>query len=184
MFTMTKEFSFLKPDSIARGLVGKVISRYEEAGFRIVKLKKGRISRELVELLYPNSVEQLTGMGNKTVSATIDKGGTAEDLQKKFGTADPYKIGEQLNEWNRKSATSTEIIAMILEGEGDVPTKVREIVGATDPAKAAKGTIRGDYAEDSIFKANMEMRACRNLVHASDSGRAPVEVGLFEKHFF
>lgn len=181
---MTKEFSFLKPDAIARGLVGKVISRYEEAGFRIVRLKKGLISRELVELLYPNSQEQLTGMGKKTVSATLDKGGTMDDLQKKFGTTDPYKIGEQLNEWNRKSATSTEVIAMILDGEGDAPTKVREIVGSTDPAKAAKGTIRGDYAADSIFAANQEMRACRNLVHASDSERAPVEVELFEKQFF
>jgi nucleoside-diphosphate kinase len=181
---MTKEFTFLKPDSIARGLVGKIISRYEEAGFRIVRLKKGRISRELAELLYPNSQEQLTGMGKKTITATLDKGGTDKDLQKRFGTTDPYKIGETLNEWNRKFATSTEIVAMVLEGEGDAPTKVREIVGATDPAKAAKGTIRGDYAEDSIYAANLEMRACRNLVHASDSERAPVEVELFEKHFF
>jgi nucleoside-diphosphate kinase len=178
-----REFSFLKPDAISRGLVGKVISRFEEAGFKIVKVRKGMISSELAELLYPNSKEQLTGMGGNTIKSTIARGEGERELRERYGSTDPYEIGKLVNSWNRKYATSTEVIAMVVEGE-DAPTKVRELIGSTDPAAAKKGTVRGDYGEDSIYAANTEKRACRNMVHASDEQRAPVEIELFEEHFF
>jgi len=54
--------------------------------------------------------------------------------------------------------SSGPIVAMVLEGEGAI-AKVRELMGATDPAKAAPGTIRGDLA------SSIE----QNVVHGSDS---------------
>jgi nucleoside-diphosphate kinase len=65
--------------------------------------------------------------------------------------------------------TSGPCMPMVLEAEGAVP-KLREVIGATDPAEAAEGTIRKLYAE------NKE----RNAIHASDSDEnAAVEVGFF-----
>lgn len=58
------------------------------------------------------------------------------------------------------------VLAFVLEGENAI-AKAREVTGATDPSKAAKGTIRGDLSDDSQEKADKEKRAIRNLVHAS-----------------
>lgn len=180
---MNREFSFLKPDAISRGLIGKVISRFEEAGFKIVRMRKGRISNELAEQLYPNSREQLTGMGNNTIRSTRARGEGDKELTERYGSTDPYEIGKLVNSWNIKYATSTDVIAMVIEGE-DAPKRIRELVGFTDPASAKKGTVRGDYGADSIAAANSEKRACRNIVHAADEQRAPVEIELFERMFF
>jgi nucleoside-diphosphate kinase len=63
------------------------------------------------------------------------------------------------------------VLVMVLEGENAV-AKNRELMGATDPSKALKGTIRGDFAE-SID---------RNAVHGSDSvDNASIEVSYFFK---
>jgi nucleoside-diphosphate kinase len=65
--------------------------------------------------------------------------------------------------------TSTPVVAMTVEGEGAIQT-VRNLMGATDPAKAAPGTIRGDLA----------LSMPDNLVHGSDSPEsAERELGLF-----
>lgn len=53
---------------------------------------------------------------------------------------------------------SGEVVVMIVEGENAV-SKMRELIGATDPAKAAKGTIRGDFASS----------VTENIIHAADS---------------
>jgi nucleoside-diphosphate kinase len=67
--------------------------------------------------------------------------------------------------------TSTPIVAAVFEGEGAVE-KIRKLMGATDPAKAAPGTIRKDYGLDLQ----------RNATHASDSPEnAEKEIGLFFK---
>ena len=177
---MGREFSYLKRDTLERKLVGEIIARFEKAGLSIVKMRKGRISPKLADLLYEDSEEQLNGMGGKTLSSLSEK-----EVMGIFGTTKPYEIGKQLNSWNKKTATSTEVIAMVLEGPGDdVPARVRTLIGKTDPSKADKGTIRGDYADDSIYKATVEKRSCRNLVHASDPARAELEIKLFEENFF
>ena len=77
---------------------------------------------------------------------------------------------------------STPVVAMVLQGE-DAVQKVRKIAGYTDPSKADKGTIRGDFGADSIAKANSERRATENLIHASGSvEEAQQEIALwFEK---
>jgi nucleoside-diphosphate kinase len=65
--------------------------------------------------------------------------------------------------------SSAPIVACVFEGEGAVET-IRKAMGATDPAKSEKGTIRGDFGE------SLE----RNSVHGSDSpGNAEIEIKLF-----
>jgi nucleoside-diphosphate kinase len=65
--------------------------------------------------------------------------------------------------------SSAPIVACVFEGEGAVET-IRKAMGATDPAKSEKGTIRGDFGE------SLE----RNSVHGSDSpGNAEIEIELF-----
>lgn len=179
---MDRTLIFMKPDAIERHLVGKILARFEEAGFKIIRVRKNRISHELATLLYPDSNEQLEGMGNKTLKSMSEKGGEKE-VMKIFGTIKPFEIGKTLNEWNRKYATSAEVIALILEKD-DAANEARKLLGNTDPSKAEKGTIRGDLGEDSIYRGNVEKRACKNLVHASDSQRANVEIAYFEKDFF
>jgi len=67
--------------------------------------------------------------------------------------------------------TSTPIVAAVFEGEGAVE-KIRKLMGATDPAKAAPGTIRKDYGQDLT----------RNAIHGSDSPEnAEIEIALFFK---
>lgn len=51
----------------------------------------------------------------------------------------------------------------------DVVAWVRDLIGATDPAKARPDTIRGMYGEDSMEQARLDNRMLRNLIHASDS---------------
>lgn len=62
------------------------------------------------------------------------------------------------------------VVPIILSGDGDVIAEVRKIVGATEPAKADKGTIRGDLGMGDCYAISVpEGRVVRNLIHASDS---------------
>ncbi len=180
---MSQELIFIKPDGIERKLVGKVISRFEEAEFKIVKVKKGRITEQLALLLYADSETQLTSMGIKSIKAMTEKG-DKEGIKKLFGTDVPFEVGKKLISWARAYSLSADVIAMILEKEGDAVTEARTIVGKTDPPIAAKGSIRGDYGNDSIYAANSGRRAVRNIVHASDTDTAEMDIKNFEKYFF
>jgi len=61
------------------------------------------------------------------------------------------------------------VVPIVLAGSGDVIARVRQIVGTTEPLKAAKGTIRGDMGlDDSYAKSTAENRLVSNLIHASD----------------
>lgn len=180
--TTNRELIFVKPDAIERKLVGKIIARFEEAGFRIERMRKGRISPELAALLYGDSEAQLSGMGNKTLKAMMERGDEPK-IMEIFGTKEPYRIGQTLNSWNKAYAVSADVIALIIQKE-DAANAARALVGKTDPSAADRGTIRGDFGEDSIYQGNLEKRACRNLVHASDDDTAPTDVKNFEERFF
>lgn len=68
-------------------------------------------------------------------------------------------------------ALSGEVVVMLVEGEGAI-ARMRELIGATDPAKAAKGTIRGDFGSN----------VPENIIHAADSAEsAGRELSLFFK---
>ncbi len=75
--------------------------------------------------------------------------------------------------------TEGPVVAMALEGVHAVEN-VRKLVGATEPHKAAPGTIRGDYAHVSSEYANSKQAAVKNLVHASgNKEEAEQEVKLW-----
>ena len=73
------------------------------------------------------------------------------------------------------------VLPMVVRGESpDLVADIRRIVGATNPANADKGTIRGDLGCDSYEKCNRENRSCQNLIHASDSAEnARIETALW-----
>ena len=123
----------VKPDGVARGLVGEVLGRIERRGYRIVALEQRTLSAEVASAHY------------------------AEHEGK------PFFAG--LVEF----ITSGPLVAAVVEGP-DVIEAWRAMMGATNPIKAAPGTIRGDLATEMG----------ENIAHGSDSEQSAVrEIGLF-----
>ncbi len=174
---MEKTLIILKPDAVARGLVGEIVSRFEKAGMKLLAAKMVWPDKDLANKHYPTErTEFIKGMGNKTLESYKEEGHSAED---NFGSDDAHTIGLQLQKWLVDFITSGPVMSMVLEGENAVKA-TREIAGHTIPAKAQKGTIRGDYSDDSAIKANLEKRSIKNLVHASgDKEEADFEIKLW-----
>lgn len=81
------------------------------------------------------------------------------DLEKRNPSA--YKRSVQ-------SLAGQPVIAFLLKGSNAI-LKTRALAGATEPSKAAPGTIRGDFSSDSTEIADAQQRSLHNLLHASDS---------------
>lgn len=145
----------IKPDGVQGGFTEEIITRYEQAGLKVVKRKEMMAPHDLVEKHYPMEPSYLRSIGEKTIAAG-QKVKSAEDQGRKVVT------------WLRKFITSGPIVILLLEGE-DAVSVAREVTGFTDPQTAKKGTIRGDMGTDSILKANREERPVYNLIHASGS---------------
>jgi len=134
MSQLQKTFSIIKPDAVATGKAGKILSLLEENGFRIVALRMTKLSQSQAEGFY--AVHRERPFYGSLV---------------KFMTEGP-------------------VIVMALERE-DAVKKLREVMGATNPANAAEGTVRKLYAE------SIE----RNAIHGSD---APETAAEELKYFF
>jgi nucleoside-diphosphate kinase len=131
---MQRTLSIIKPDGVAKKLIGEVIGVFEGAGFRIAAMKMKKLSRGEAEGFYYVHKERPF-----------------------FGELIEFMI-------------SGPVVLMVLEGENAI-ARNREIMGATDPAEAAPGTVRARWADS---KQN-------NIVHGSDSE----ESAKFEiSHFF
>ncbi len=172
-----KTLVIVKPDGVARGLIGDVIKRFERTGLKIVAAKMMQVTQEHAEKHYPRDrVELWRGIGHKTLDNYKEMGVDAKEL---LGTDDPEKIGEMVREWLHVYLTEGPVFAMIIEGPHAVEI-VRQIAGNTLPLKSAPGTIRGDYSFDSAFLANTAKRAMKNIVHASGTPEeAEYEVPLW-----
>ena len=128
-----RTLSIIKPDAVARNLIGKIISRFEDHGLRVVAARMIHLSREQAEQFY--EVHQ----GRPFFAALVDY------------------------------MTSGPALVQVLEGDNAI-ARNREIMGATDPAKAAPGTIRADFAES----------VTRNAAHGSDAPEtAAAEIAFF-----
>ena len=80
------------------------------------------------------------------------------------------QLGEAFKEKVLVSFLNKPVIPVILgSADAKIISKVRKIIGATDPSKAEPGTIRGDFGVDSFAQSDQEGRCCDNLIHASDS---------------
>lgn len=143
----------IKPDGVQRNLVGEIIARFERHGLVISGLKMLRVSRDLIAKHYAEEDEYLISLGKKSEKA----GDVVKDYRAQ---------GLMIVEGLRKYLTEDPVVAMIVSGS-DAIRRVREIAGYTDPSAAEKGTIRGDFGQDSILVANKEKRSVRNLLHAS-----------------
>jgi nucleoside-diphosphate kinase len=128
-----RTLSIIKPDAVASNVIGKIYTRFEQAGLKIVAARMKWLSRAEAEGFYAVHRER------PFFKDLVD-----------FMTSGP-------------------VIIQVLEGE-DAIQKNRDLMGATDPRKAAKGTIRADFAQ-SIDA---------NAVHGSDSPQtADTEIAYF-----
>ena len=128
-----RTLSIIKPDAVAKNVIGQIVTRFENAGLRVVAARMMHLSQAQAEGFYAVHKER------------------------------PF-FGELV-----KFMISGPILVMALEGN-DAIAKNRELMGATDPKKAAKGTIRADFA-DSIDA---------NAVHGSDAPEtARTEIAYF-----
>ena len=128
-----RTLSIVKPDAVARNVIGEIYARFEKAGLKIVAARMARLSRGDAEGFY--AVHKGRPFFNDLVDFMI----------------------------------SGPVMIQVLEGDNAI-AKNRDLMGATDPKKAAKGTIRADFAQ-SIDA---------NAVHGSDApDTAAIEIAYF-----
>lgn len=148
----------LKPDTIQRGLMGEIISRFERKGLKIVAMKMVWPTEKQAKDHYFWNDEEKVSSGNRTIEARkqknlkIDKSAKeyAEDVQKRL-----YRYLQ-----------SGPIVVFVIEGAHAIEF-VRKIVGHGNPLTADVGTIRADLTIDSYPLADDVDRAARNMIHAS-----------------
>jgi len=169
---ITKERSLilLKPDVIARGLVGEIISRFERVGLKIIAMKMEDTDIDIAKIHYKKEDDWLIKVGERLIKNN--------DLGP---NEDPKKYGQEVCDQLSKDLTVYPIVVIVLEGH-DTVRLVRKMIGNTSPENAAPGTIRGDYSQDTYAIADAFKRPVLNLVHASDSKEnAEEEIKLWFK---
>jgi len=130
---LERTLSIVKPDAVAKNVVGEIYSRFEKAGLKVVAARMKQLSKQEAEGFYAVHRERPF----------------FKDLVKYM--------------------TSGPVVVQVLEGENAI-ARNREIMGATDPKKAAKGTIRADFA----------LSIEQNVVHGSDAPEtAAQEIAYF-----
>jgi len=123
----------IKPDGVERGLIGQIITRFEQRGLKLAGMKLLQVSNELARRHY-----------------AVHEGKPFFDPLIEYITSSP-------------------VVAMVLEGPEAVQV-ARNTIGATRPAEATAGSIRGDFG----------LMVGRNLVHGSDSPEnAAIEIALW-----
>lgn len=128
-----RTLSIIKPDAVAKNVIGKIYSRFETNGLKIIAARMMHLSQADAEGFY-----------------AVHRGRPFFNDLVKFMISGP-------------------VIVQVLEGEGAIK-KNRDLMGATDPSKAEKGTIRADFA------ASIDA----NAVHGSDAPEtAAVEIAYF-----
>lgn len=131
--TIERTLSIIKPDAVAKNVIGELYSRFERGGLRIIASRMLHLSKGRAEEFYGVHRER------------------------------PF-FGELV-----EFMTSGPVVVQVLEGENAIQRN-REIMGATDPAKAEPGTIRADFATE----------VTENAVHGSDGpDTAKTEIAFF-----
>ncbi|MDD3301534.1 MAG: nucleoside-diphosphate kinase [Patescibacteria group bacterium] len=149
----------LKPDAIQRGLVGDLLKRFENTGLKLIAMKMMVPKEELVWKHYNKDEAWFQSKGEKLVENLKAAGLPIEKEAIEYGRE---IIGALV-----KFMTASPVIPMVWEGNQSVAI-IKKIVGSTEPATSAVGTIRGDYTLDSYEISNLDGRAVRNLVHCTD----------------
>ena len=168
-----RTFVAIKPDGVQRSLVGKVISRFEKVGLKLVAVKMVVPDAEFVEKHYTLDPNWRRITGEKTIASYKAKGLTPP-------SEDPLEITRIVIGYLERYLTAGPVVAMIWEGAHAV-RMVRKLVGGTEPLTSDVGTIRGDYMLDSYAMSDLDKRAVRNVLHASGT---PEEAEMEIKHWF
>lgn len=150
----------IKPDAVARHIVGEIISRFERKGLKLVALKLIWPDEDMTGRHYVASEEWLMDTGGRTYQSYVDKGITPE--------VGPRELALQVRERLMESLTAGPVVAMVLEG-AHVIEVVRKMRGATSPLAAEVGTIGFDYSLESYQVSDAGGWAIKNIIHASDS---------------
>lgn len=146
----------VKPDAVQRGLIGKIITRFEDAGLKIVGMKMVKADLELAKKHYKDTLIPI--VGGKTKKDWDEMGiEYSESVD---------EIGQMIVDRTREFLMSGPVIAMVLEGVRAVEV-IRKIVGSTGPKDAAPGTIRGDFSHLSLGYASLKQKGAANMIHAS-----------------
>jgi len=155
----------VKPDGVQRGLIGEVITRLENRGLKLIALKMVKPSLEHVNEHYPKDEAWIERLGHKGFTVFEEYGINPKEY---MGTDSKKEAGKMVREWLVSYLTEAPVIPMVIEGVHAIDM-VRKIAGNTLPSKAEIGTIRGDFSVDSPAAANLEGRAIKNIVHASET---------------
>jgi nucleoside-diphosphate kinase len=167
-----RSFVMMKPDTIQRGLIGEIISRFERKGLKIVAMKMVLPTVELAEKHYQQPEADALMLGERTIQSYVEKG-------LKPPSEDPMWIAQDIQKKLVKYVSAGPVVAMVIEGAHAIE-HVRKIRGKTNPLAADMGSITADYTIDSYFIADAGERAIRNLVHASGStAEAEREIDLW-----
>ena len=151
----------IKPDGVQRSLMGEIIDRYERSGLKLVAIKMVVPTADFIEKHYTLDPLWKLKTGEKNIKAYKDKG-------LKPPHDDPIKQSEMILQKLRKYLASGPVVVMVWQGAHAVGI-IRKLTGGTEPLTSDVGTIRGDFVLDSYQMADDDMRAIRNLVHASGS---------------
>lgn len=152
----------IKPDGVQQKLIGKILSRFENAGLRIVGMKMVWPDEKKAVEHYPLDEEWAKNVFKKSKE-------NAEKNKEKFNFQNYIELGKFIQKGLIDFIQENPIVAIVLEAPHAVDI-VRKMIGATEPRSANPGTIRSDFASvESYPNANVKERAVRNLVHASDS---------------
>ena len=130
---LERTLSIIKPDAVAKNVIGQIYARFEAAGLKVIAAKMAQLSRAEAEAFY-----------------------AVHRARPFFGDLVSFMI-------------SGPVMIQVLEGKGAIAQN-RELMGATDPKKADRGTIRADFA------ASIDA----NAVHGSDAPEtAAAEIAYF-----
>lgn len=167
---MAKSLVLLKPDAVKRNLIGEIIKRFEEKDLKVIAMEMMTADKDLLTKHYNlDNYDYVLTLGHVDVS-NMSEDEKKERYEKNLGILGAVQ----------DYVASGPIVKMVLEGGDDAVALIRQIVGKTDPSKADKGTIRGDFGQDSFEAADKEGRSVYNLIHASGNDEeAAVEVKLW-----
>ena len=160
-----KTVFIIKPDGVKRGLIGEILSRFEKRGLKIIALDMVWASKEEMDGHYPKDEAWIKRLGEKSLANYQQYG---VDPKEKLGTDNPLEIGRMIRKWVVEYMTSGPVVKGVVSGVHAIDM-VRKICGNSLPNLADMGTIRGDFSVDSAVSANLNKRATRNIIHASEN---------------
>lgn len=163
----------VKPDGVKRALIGRIISRIEDTGLKVVAMKMVVPSRELAGVHYVADQKWFEDTGSKSLKAYQERGVVVKETA--------VEIAKRIRGYLIDYIANQPVVAIVFEGNEAIAI-TRKIVGATEPKRADPSTIRGTYSVDSYECSDQRKQPLKNIVHASeDKKTAEREIAVWFK---